>query len=90
MKPVDAKRWKQTVGEAHAEYLDNIKPGPMPGAVNMGEVIKWLNGRLPEDAIVTNGAGNYAAFLHRFFQYKGFKTHKVRMRNHREQKIRRQ
>ena len=59
---------------AHAEYLDNIKPGPLPGAVNMGEVIAWLNKRLPDDAIVTNGAGNYAAFLHRFFQYRGFKT----------------
>ena len=74
MKPVDSARWKNTVAESHAEYLDNIKPGPLPGTVNMGEVIKWLNGRLPEDAIVTNGAGNYAAFLHRFFQYKGFKT----------------
>jgi acetolactate synthase-1/2/3 large subunit len=74
MKPVDGKRWKAAVAEAHAEYLDNIKPGPLPGAVNMGEVIAWLNKRLPDDAIVTNGAGNYAAFLHRFFQYRGFKT----------------
>jgi acetolactate synthase I/II/III large subunit len=73
MKPVDGKRWKAGVAEAHAEYLDNIKPGPLP-AVNMGEVIAWLNKRLPDDAIVTNGAGNYAAFLHRFFQYRGFKT----------------
>ena len=40
----------------------------------MGEVIAWLNKRLPDDAIVTNGAGNYAAFLHRFFQYRGFST----------------
>ena len=36
-------------------------PAPLPGAVNMGEVIAWLNKRLPDDAIVTNGAGNYAA-----------------------------
>jgi acetolactate synthase-1/2/3 large subunit len=74
MKPVDGKRWKAETAAAHAEYLDNIKPGPLPGAVNMGEVIAWLNKRLPDDAIVTNGAGNYAAFLHRFFQYRGFKT----------------
>ena len=74
MKPVDGKRWKAGVAAGHAEYLDNIKPGPLPGAVNMGEVIAWLNKRLPDDAIVTNGAGNYAAFLHRFFQYRGFKT----------------
>jgi acetolactate synthase-1/2/3 large subunit len=74
MKPVDGKRWKAATAAGHAEYLDNIKPGPLPGAVNMGEVIGWLNKRLPDDAIVTNGAGNYAAFLHRFFQYRGFKT----------------
>ena len=74
MKPVDGKRWNADTAAAHAEYLDNIKPGPLPGAVNMGEVIAWLNKRLPDDAIVTNGAGNYAAFLHRFFQYRGFKT----------------
>ena len=74
MKPVDGTRWKDTVSQGHAEYLENIKPGPLPGAVNMGEVIAWLNQRLPDDAIVTNGAGNYAAFLHRFFQYRGFKT----------------
>ena len=74
MKPVDSKKWAATVKDSHAEYLDNIKPGPLPGTVNMGEVIAWLNKRLPDDAIVTNGAGNYAAFLHRFFQYRGFKT----------------
>src|SRR5258707_326677 len=75
MKPVDGRRWKAETAAGHAEYLDNIKPGPLPGAVNLGEVIAWLNKRLPDDAIVTNGAGNYAAFLHRFFQYPGFKTH---------------
>ena len=74
MKPVDGKRWKAETAAAHTEYLDNIKPGPLPGSVNMGEVIAWLNKRLPDDAILTNGAGNYAAFLHRFFQYRGFKT----------------
>ncbi len=74
MKPVDGKKFAADVKAGHAEYLDNIKPGPLPGSVNMGEVIAWLNQRLPDDAIVTNGAGNYAAFLHRFFQYRGFKT----------------
>ncbi len=33
-----------------------------------------LSRELPEDAIVTNGAGNYAGFLHRYFQYKGWPT----------------
>jgi acetolactate synthase-1/2/3 large subunit len=74
MKPVDGARWKTHVEQGRAAYLANIEPNQQPGAVNMTEVIAWLNKRLPDDVIVTNGAGNYAAFLHRFFQYRGFRT----------------
>jgi acetolactate synthase-1/2/3 large subunit len=74
MKPVDGARWKAHVEQGRAAYLANIAPNEQPGAVNMTEVIAWLNKRLPDDVIVTNGAGNYAAFLHRFFQYRGFRT----------------
>jgi acetolactate synthase-1/2/3 large subunit len=74
MKPVDGTRWKSHVEQGRAAYLKNIEPNEQPGAVNMTEVIAWLNKRLPDDVIVTNGAGNYAAFLHRFFQYRGFKS----------------
>ena len=42
--------------------------------MRLEEVIAALSRELPEDAIVTNGAGNYAAFLHRYFQYKGWPT----------------
>ncbi|SKA32508.1 acetolactate synthase-1/2/3 large subunit [Enhydrobacter aerosaccus] len=74
MKPVDGSRWKAHVEAGRAAYLKNIEPNEQPGAVNMTEVIAWLNKRLPDDVIVTNGAGNYAAFVHRFFQYRGFRT----------------
>jgi acetolactate synthase I/II/III large subunit len=74
MKPVDGSRWKGHVEAGRAAYLKNIEPNQQPGAVNMTEVIGWLNKRLPDDVIVTNGAGNYAAFVHRFFQYRGFRT----------------
>ena len=74
MKPVDGGRWKTHVEQGRAAYLENIEPNEQPGSVNMTEVIGWLNKRLPDDVIVTNGAGNYAAFLHRFFQYRGFRT----------------
>ena len=74
MKPVDGSRWKANLEGARADYLKNIEPNQQPGAVNVTEIVAWLNKRLPDDAIVTNGAGNYAAFLHRFFQYRGFKS----------------
>ena len=46
----------------------------LPGAVELSKVIAWLSENLPDDAIITNGAGNYAAFLHRYFCYKQFGT----------------
>ena len=50
------------------------KPIETPGAVKMEAVVRWLSEHLPEDAIITNGAGNYAAFLHRYFRFKGYGT----------------
>jgi acetolactate synthase I/II/III large subunit len=66
--------WKEQAQAAHADYLAWNKPLPMPGALQYGEVIAWLSQNLPEDAIVTNGAGNFASWLHRHFQYKQWRT----------------
>ena len=74
MKPVDASAWKAGVATARADYLKNIEPSPQPGSANLAEIVAWLNKRLPDDVIVTNGAGNYAGYVHRFFQYRGFRT----------------
>jgi acetolactate synthase-1/2/3 large subunit len=68
------KSWKAQSEAARAEYLEWIAPRPMPGALHYGEVIQWLSRTLPEDAIVAGGAGNFAGWLHRHFQYKGFRT----------------
>jgi acetolactate synthase-1/2/3 large subunit len=74
MKPVDASAWKAGVAEARADYEKNTAPVPQPGSANLAEIVGWLNKRLPDDVIVTNGAGNYAGYVHRFFQYRGFRT----------------
>jgi acetolactate synthase-1/2/3 large subunit len=42
--------------------------------VQYGQVIRWLSDHLPEDAVVSGGAGNFAGWLHRHFRYKGFRT----------------
>jgi acetolactate synthase-1/2/3 large subunit len=70
----EGKDWKKQTATARAEYLEWIAPRAMPGKVQYGEVIKWLSANLPEDAIVAGGAGNFAGWLHRHFQYKGFRT----------------
>ena len=60
--------------EAHTDFEAFIQPVAVTGAVNMSEVMGVLREVLPDDAIVTNGAGNFAAWLHRFFPHHGPKT----------------
>jgi acetolactate synthase-1/2/3 large subunit len=66
------EEWQDQARAAHADYLAWNKTVSMPGALHYGEVIAWLSQNLPEDAIVTNGAGNFASWLHRHFQYRGW------------------
>ena len=55
-------------------YRQNLEWSPSPGNVQMAEIIDWLNRRLPDDAILTNGAGNYAVWLQRFYQFRKYRT----------------
>ena len=63
------------VSQARQEYLGwSEDPTPQPGAVNLSEIIIWLRDHLPADAMLTNGAGNYAAWIHRFYRFRRFGT----------------
>jgi acetolactate synthase-1/2/3 large subunit len=64
------------VEAAHADYLQwTQQPTEQPGTVNFGAVMVWLRENLPADAIICNGAGNYAAWIHRFFRMRRFGQH---------------
>jgi acetolactate synthase I/II/III large subunit len=72
--PRDLRNGEQAAA-AHAEYLAwSTPPGKQPGAVDMGAIMSWLEANLPDDAIMTNGAGNYATWLHRFHRFRRFAT----------------
>jgi acetolactate synthase I/II/III large subunit len=61
---------------AHAEYLEwTDQPTEQPGSVNFGAIMVWLREYLPDDVILCNGAGNYAAWIHRFFRFRRFGQH---------------
>jgi len=66
--------WKQRRADLRAACESAWTPIATPGAVQLEQVIRTVSDMLPEDGIVTNGAGNYAAFVHRYFQYKGYRT----------------
>jgi acetolactate synthase-1/2/3 large subunit len=67
-------KWADWTRSARAEYEAWQKPKETPGSVKMEAVVGWLSANLPDDAILTNGAGNYAAFLHRYFRFKRYGT----------------
>jgi len=71
LEPVDGSRWRDWLQAARRAYLDFIKPPPMPGDVNLGEVVVHLSRTLPDDAIMINCAGNNSGWVHRFYQYRG-------------------
>jgi len=74
MEPVDGSARDDMIETAHANYIAFSTPVETPGDVKMAHVVAELREKLPDNAIVTNGAGNYAAFLHRFFRYREYRT----------------
>ena len=74
LEPMDSTAWRVQTEQAHAEFLDSLRHGPMPGDLDMGEVMAVLRRRLPDDAILTNGAGNFSVWAHRFYEFRRFRT----------------
>ncbi len=78
--------WADWASQANADYLVNTQPQALAGLpadtpnglVNMPEVVAVLQRHLPADAVLTNGAGNFASWVHRYYKHhglsKGFKT----------------
>jgi acetolactate synthase-1/2/3 large subunit len=80
--------WEAWTAAANTDYLANLEPQPLPGlpadaprgAVDMAAVVTLLQKHLPADAAITNGAGNFASWVHRFFRYHGLaKGHKTQL-----------
>lgn len=61
--------WSENTKSARADFLSSIEIPEQPGDVDMGEIIRFLQDDLPEDAILTNGAGNFAIWHNKFFLY---------------------
>lgn len=69
-------RWAPALEEARASYKTWTDPSTVqtPGSLQMAQIMQHLNEVLPSDAIMCNGAGNYATWLHRFRRFTRFGT----------------
>lgn len=65
----------RAVTQALAEsYRNWQEPEETPGDLKLEQVMSHLRNVLPADAIITNGAGNYAGWLHRYYQFRQYRT----------------
>ncbi len=75
LQPPGELRWQGEAAAAHADFLAwTDKPTPVPGAVNLGEIVAGLRDRLPADAVICNGAGNFSIWVHRYTRYRRYGT----------------
>ncbi len=62
--------WGAWAEAAHADYLTNLEAPPV-APLDLAQVVKTIQRLAPRDTIVTNGAGNYSGWLHRYWRYRG-------------------
>ena len=74
LQPANALNWEGEAKAANASFRAWTTAKPNAGSLQMGEVMTYLRGKVPADAIMTNGAGNYATWLHRFYRFTQFAT----------------
>jgi acetolactate synthase-1/2/3 large subunit len=61
----------ELMARAQAAWRASLATPPQPGALDMGEVVRHLDAVLPVDAIMSNGAGNFAIWLNKHFPFTG-------------------
>ena len=72
--------WADWAEQAHVDYMANLQPQTLPGSIDMHAIVQCLQKHLPPDAVLTNGAGNFASWIHRFYQHPGLALgHKVQL-----------
>jgi len=75
LQPPNRLPWSTETRQANQDFHAwTDEPKPIPGSFQYGEALLWLRERLPEDAIICNGAGNYAVWVQRYLRFRGFGT----------------
>ena len=74
LEPLDGSRREKALATARSEYLATLEGRPLPGAVDLTQVMAILRERLGPEAILTSGAGNFTVWAHRFYVFRSYRT----------------
>ena len=74
LEPADSSAWAALTEAAHRDYLAYSTPVRDSGALQLAAIIAELCATLPADTIVASGAGNFSAWVHRFWRFRGYGT----------------
>jgi acetolactate synthase I/II/III large subunit len=74
LEPLDSTPWDSWTSAARADYLANLRHEPHDAQLDLGNVMAHLRERLADDAMLTNGAGNYTVWAHRFYEFHRYRT----------------
>jgi acetolactate synthase-1/2/3 large subunit len=73
LQPPNDLKWRDGTPVAHADFLAwTDTPTALPGSVNLGEIVAGLREKLPADAVICNGAGNFSIWVHRYWRYRRY------------------
>jgi len=70
----EAERWQEWTAKVAGTYREGLTPKATPGAFQLERAVAFVSERLGPDDVVTNGAGNYAAWVNRYYRYRGYRT----------------
>ena len=73
LDPVDL-RWQARTEQAREDYLVTLCCKPAPGPLDLAAIMQHLRERLPPDAVITSGAGNFTVWAHRFYVFRRYGT----------------
>ncbi len=71
---LDPSRWQAWTSQARADFKASLARRKLPGDLDLGEVMTFLRSRLPDDAVIACGAGNFTVWVHRYFEFRRFGT----------------
>jgi acetolactate synthase I/II/III large subunit len=75
LQPPNTIKWRDWTRAINQNAVaQGAQPTRSPGDLQMSEVMIWLRNHLPGEAIITNGAGNYAIWIHRFYHFRKYGT----------------